>query len=132
MRKNRSLIERGQAALVSVVIITVVSLFVATAISYLILSEFRMTQSAVNSDMAFNAAEGALNDLLVRIKKDTDWPSTPYSDSLTINNVVVNREVIGSKVKDITVTAEYKNITKLLKASYDTSYGNCDVFEIEP
>ena len=135
MKKNRYnlyLCQSGQAALISIVIISVVALFVATSISFLIWSEFRMTQNAVRSDMAFYAAEGGLSDLLVRIKKDTSWPTTPYNDSITINNVVVNREVTGDKIKHITVTAEIKDITKVLKASYDTNSGNCDIFEIEP
>lgn len=125
--------QSGQIAIVSIVIVVVIGLIVASGISLMVSAEFKMTDNAVKSDMVFYSTEGALMDMLVRIKKDTNWPSIPYSDSLTLNDVTVEREVSGNNdFKTIDVIGENKAITKHLRATYNTLTGDYTIIEIEP
>jgi len=124
--------QKGQVALVSIVILIVVGVVVATSISIMVAAEFKMTDNAVKSDMVFYATEGALSDVLVRVKKNPSWPSTPYHDSISLNGVNVERDITGDVVKTIDVAGNLKNITKHLRATYNTETGEYKIFEVEP
>ncbi len=124
--------QSGQVALVSVVILTAIGLIIASGLSIMVLMEFKMTDNAAKSDQVFTTTEGALSDLLVRIKKDPDWPSAPFNDSVSLNNVIVDRNINGNEVKDIDAVGHLKGITRHLKATFNTQNGECSIFEIEP
>jgi len=125
--------QSGQIAIVSIVIIVAIGLIVASSVALMVSTEFKMTNNAVKSDMVFYSTEGALSDILVRIKKDTSWPTVPYNDSISLNDVTVDRNVSGTEdFKTIDAIGSYKSITKHLKATYNLNTGDYTIIEVEP
>ncbi len=130
--------QRGQAAIIGITALTVVGLIVAVAIAAMSLREWRMTDDGAKSNEVFTASEAALNDALMRIKKNPAWPAAvdlPYTEGPQdyLNGVTVT-VVISEAGEDrqVVVTGVKGQVTRQLQAFIYTDTGLVNIIETEP
>ena len=110
MKSKLTLISntRGFGLLIAVI-------FVAAAITGIIIAGALFTRSEISSvdrahqiNQVYYAAEGSIYETLQHIHNDLNWPTeADFSDSYTIDSVIVTRSIISSgEHKEVDVTAE--------------------------
>ncbi len=130
--------QRGQAAIIGITALTVVGLIVAIVIAAMSLSKFRMTDDGAKGNEVFTASEAALNDTLMRIKKDPVWPpsiSLPYTigPAEYLNGVTVTIVISeAGEDRQVVVTGVKGQVTRKLQAIFYTDTGLVNIIETEP
>lgn len=109
---------RGNVALYSTLLIAGIALTAALTLSARGLSTWRLTDDAVRSERAYQAADSGLIDALQQLKRD---PSIAALPSLTVDEATVVR-AIASTASTRTVTA-----TATLASTVITVRADCDL-----
>lgn len=132
--------EKGQAALISIILLSFVALSIALTIAFVVLNEFRGVNNIIRSQRAFHAAEAAMDDIKVQLKvDDSNWAVTDgttydpaeWVDYLDGANVDA-RITSAGYIQTITVEATFEGVKRFLFATCNFSTGICMTTEVEP
>lgn len=109
--------KNGFVGVLLIVILLAASLVIASGVSFVAFGETFASRQQVDSSRALLAAEGALEDAILRIiDPDLGDPSFPYESNPDGASVVVSQEALQGGEKKITSRADFNGKTRSVEA----------------
>lgn len=109
--------QTGQAALISVIVISSVALVIAFSISLIAFTSQRIVRNVIQSSQSYYAAEAGVEDALLRVSRGMNWssPSILQVGSATVNTTT--SAPIGG-VRTITGEGNAQNRFRTVELAY--------------
>lgn len=134
--KRIKLNEKGQVAIIAIIVISLLLVSVVFAISKISLTNYEMSDISLHATQAYFLAESGLEDAIYRMKSDINYAGgsyeTPIGDySITVTNMGtyytirsegVSNDVVRAVTSDVTISVESERITDY------TVFGGDDVW----
>jgi len=111
--------SRGQMAVIAVIVAAIVMLVVSLGISSMVLNNYRVSTSSLDSVSAYFLAESGVEDALSRLKGDLNYSGGLYNSPIGTYSIVVMRNGSNFSVRS---EGSVKDIVRVVEAvvSIDT------------
>lgn len=107
---------KGQAALLSVMLVFVLGFLTVDGVSNLTIGNRRTVNDMVASAQAYYAAEGIIEDAAVRyVNSDLSDPTSNTPDTITLGGATITRSIAGDGPYTVTVKAVAGGRTRILE-----------------